>query len=195
MAISFGGWSTENVIDYKEKFDVIYDDDGQLILESKEIFSHTDDDDMPDFEYKYMVRCWDLPRFGSEDNSISIELFMVPLPKYLCEDKTNRIMRDFDVDSVDDIYIDWCLDYCVVRFADEYVDYDEDNDDGYYYILDNEDVVEQLNACASVLDAMDRMRGFHLDAAWNMIGTTGWDVLRDAIMGEDMIKATLNRYK
>ena len=49
MTVSFGGWSTENVIDYKEKFDVVYDDDGQLILESKDAFSHTDDD-IPDFE-------------------------------------------------------------------------------------------------------------------------------------------------
>ena len=79
--------------------------------------------------------------------------------------------------------------------ADSDFDDDEDNDDGYYYILDNEDVVEQLNACASVFNAMNSMRGFHLDRAWNMIGTTGWDVLRDAIMGEDMIKATLNRYR
>lgn len=195
MSVSFGNWSTDNVVDYKEKFDVVYDDDGQLILESKETFSHTDDDELPDFEYKYMVRCWDLPRFGSENKSISVELLMVVLPNYLCEDKLNRIMRDYDVVSVDDVYIDWCIDDCSVRFADEYVDYDENNDDGYYYILDNADVVERLNACASVFETMDRMRGFSLDKAWNMIGTTGWDVLRDVLTGENMIQATLARYR
>lgn len=195
MKKSFGGWSTESIIDYTEKFDEVYNDAGQLVLETKQTFAHNEDDgSLPDFEYKYVVRCWDLPQFGSEDNAISVELMMVVLPKYYHADKLKGIMSDYGVDSVDELYTDMCLDYAV-RFADEYVDYDEDNDEGFYYVLDNPEVVENLNVCASVLDAMNAMRGFKLDAAWNMIGTNGWDVLRDVLLGEDMIKSTLARYK
>ena len=194
MNKSFGGWSADNVIDYTEKFDVVYDDDGQLILESKQTFAHTDDSELPDFEYKYVVRCLDLPRFGAEDNSISIELLMVVLPKYWCPDKIQRIVNGYGgIDSIDDICIDMLLDYGV-QFANEYVGYSEDNEDGYYHITDNNEVVDTLNVCASVFEAMNGMRGFILDRTWNMIGTTGWDVLRDVLLGEDMLKASLARF-
>lgn len=191
MKRSFGGCSTENFISYKDKFDEVMNDAGEPILESKQTFCHTDDD-LPDFEYKYVVRCWDLPRFGSEQHAISIELFMVALPQYWCEDRIEGVMDYNGVDSIDYVYTDMLLDYSP-RLADEYVDYDEENDDGFYHIEENPDAVDMLNACASVLDAINGMRGFYLDRAWNMIGTNGWDALREVLMGEDMIMATLAR--
>jgi hypothetical protein len=39
------------------------------------------------------------------------------------------------------------------------------------------------------------MRGFYLDRPWNMLGTNGWDTLRECIDGSDAILATLDRYK
>jgi len=39
------------------------------------------------------------------------------------------------------------------------------------------------------------MRGFYLDRAWNMIGTTGWDILKECVLGKDAIGASLDRIK
>ena len=195
MIVNFDGWTTEHIIDWKEKFEEEYNDDGQLILVSKETFANEKDEDLPAFEYKYVIRCWDLPRFGSEDNSISVELFMTPLPKYYNKETLNRLLSYSGYTSIDDLWFEDYLDGCAVRIADEYINYDENNEEGFYNVLDNEEIVNTLNAIASVLDAVDRFKAFKLDASWNYIGTTGWDTLREILLGEDQIMATINRYE
>ena len=188
---SFGGWEPSQIIDWKEKFEIEYDDDGQLTLVSKETFKH-EDDDIPDFEYKYAIRCWDLYRFGSDEHTISIELFMVVLPQYWCKKKQEELAKQYDYINFDKIWFEDLIEYGV-RVGDEYVNYNEDED--YYHILDNTEVVKVINICASVFHAIDKMRGFVLDRVWNMLGTTGWDVLREVLEDKDMILASIDRYK
>ena len=195
MKVSFDGWTTENVIDWEEKFEEEYNDDGELILVSKETFTNEEDEDLPAFEYKYVIRCWDLPRYGSDDNSISVELFMAPLPKYYNKETLNKLIKYFGYESAEDIWFGECIDECSVKIADEYISYDENDKEGFYDVLDNNEVVNTLNAIASVLNEIDTFKAFKLDAAWNFIGTTGWDTLRETLLGEDRIMASINRYK
>ena len=59
--LSFAGWRPGNpdqIIPWKEKFDEEYSDGGQLTLLSKEIYQAEADEDMPAFEYRYIIKAW-----------------------------------------------------------------------------------------------------------------------------------------
>ena len=78
--LSFAGWRPGNpdqIIPWKEKFDEEYSDGGQLTLLSKEIYQAEADEDMPAFEYRYIIKAMDSAGvwIRSEDN-----LF----PPYIC---------------------------------------------------------------------------------------------------------------
>lgn len=197
---SFEGWTPTEIINWKEKFDESYNDDGQLTLVSKETFKH-EDDDILDFEYRYIIKGSDMYALGSGEHTIAIELYMEVLPQYVCKEKLDEILEGYGTTDIEDIWVGDLVDNGYgIRFGDEYISYNpKELKDGWYdymyNLLDNEEVNETLNVCASVFEVMDRMRGFSLDRTWNMIGTTGWDTLRELLNGEDKILATINRWK
>ncbi|MBR2881774.1 MAG: hypothetical protein IKB96_05380 [Prevotella sp.] len=189
---TFANWTPSNIIDWTEKFDEVYNDDGRLVLESKETFKDSDNY-YGEYEYKYAIRCNDLPTLGSDDSSISVELLYVVLPKYWSKTKQEDAMHMYCVSSMDDMWFDDCLEYAI-PFGCECIDYDENEyEDGFYNVLENEDVVNCLNIAASVIDGIDSMRGFSLDKTWNRIGNTGWDILDDVMLDKNMIKSALER--
>ena len=54
----------------------------------------------------------------------------------------------------------------------------------------------KYDEAASVVNNMNAMRGFYLDKPWNMIGSTGWDILNELVgNGKDFISAALDRMK
>ena len=77
--LSFAGWRPGNpdqIIPWKEKFDEEYSDGGQLTLLSKEIYQAEADEDMPAFEYRYIIKAMDLQAFGSDQKTICFRLYM-----------------------------------------------------------------------------------------------------------------------
>ena len=57
--LSFAGWkpgNPEQIIQWKEKFEESYSGEGQLTLLSKETYKAEADDDMPAFEYRYLIK-------------------------------------------------------------------------------------------------------------------------------------------
>ena len=122
---------------------------------------------------------------------ILFELFIVPLAEYLHNNKLKEIADCCGIELSEVISND-IIDYggCPVLERDTIHSSKE-----YYDVTENEEVMVKLNTCAHISVAVNGMRGFALDKAWNAIGSTGWDLLYDMINGEDFIKRTLNRYK
>lgn len=199
--LSFLGYSpaTPQVIGlWKDSFEEIFNDAGQLYLLSKEVYTSEDDGEIPEFKYKYGIKCTDMRAFSSDESNIVIELLMVILPEYICESTKTRFLESFGTDEVTefDMMSESC--FSSVRFGSECVNYDPANlpDEWYDYYdnpLDNIELQGMLNVAAAVLRAIDSMRGFFLDNAWNKIGTCGWDTLKEILLGEDQLKASIAR--
>ena len=201
MSTTFGNWSTDQQTKgkYKELFEEIYNDDGSLIALSKEVFKHYEPNENGDekiwFEYHLGIQVTSMYSYLNEDEEgydhIYIELFIVPLPKYLHENKLKQVASFCGIENHEVVSRD-IIDYggCPVLEKDTVY-----NSEEYYDVTENEDVVTKLDTCAHISVAVNGTRGFALDKAWNAIGSTGWDLLYDMINGEDFITRTFNRYK
>lgn len=184
--LTFAGWTTDQRFeDWREKFtkEEQFCDEDEYYL-SKEIFHHDEDDDL-DFKYRYVVQVnqtwWD------EKNSekVMVELDLVVMPESICEAQLRRIAsgydKDFDFSRI--IWYDLILEGIgVVKFGDTTVD-------GW------DDVDGALLAIAHIFECMDRLRGFTLDCYVNRIGTTGWDILNNAVHGIDLFQPAFDRHK
>lgn len=150
-------------------------DDEISYWESNEEYFHDDD---TSFYYKYVVtRYW-----LYDDKKYCYTLEMVVSPKSLCDDYVKDMAYSFGWDfkplnevremiSFSDIVSNGGAS---VTFESE--TYDEEKDD------------EVLNVISNMLDCVDSLRGFSLDKVWNMIGSTGWDVIDHCVNNEPLFK-------
>ena len=201
--LSFAGWtpsSQEQIISWKEKFYEIYNDDGQLTLLSKEIYQAEADEDMPAFEYRYIIKAMDLQAFGSDQKTICFRLYMCPLRKYW----ESESLKGLSEDSNKDWFFEDAADSGILPYiGEEYLDYSDDDVspdengnkwyDYFYHITDWSKANEMLNIIATVLIPMNDTRGHGLDQTWNQLGNTGWDLLEYILNGKDCVDAALLR--
>ena len=177
-------------------FEEYYNDDGEMIAFSKEVFEHGFDfEDICKFKYRLCIKVFAMNAFVSYDeevhNDIHVELLIVPLPEYLNSKIKKEIADCMGVEEIDvfDIVLYGgcpCLDSDCLKL--------DDNAD-FYYVTENEEVVKMLNACATTCEAINNLRGFCLDRTWNMIGNIGWDLLDNMINGQDYVAKAFDRYK
>ena len=154
------------IIPYTEKFNVLYDDGGEMKLITKETYSTEADGDMPAFKYKYVFNCMDMKAFGSEEKSIVIQCLMCPLPEYV-----NREILKEITDDIDFYFSDAASSGALPNMRDEYINYDEvpEDENGnrwydyYYHLTNNKDFVQVLNVAATILDDVNAFRGFRMD--------------------------------
>lgn len=59
-----------NLITWKGKWTEVYHDDGCLILVFNGLFARNGDKNLPDFEYRYILKAMDLQAFGSDQTTI-----------------------------------------------------------------------------------------------------------------------------
>lgn len=185
----FGGVSTyKESVNVEEHFEEWYNDAGNLFLLGKKEFQH--EEEGFNFKYRYAIRALDIEELSGEEGApIHIELLLVPSPESLCEKAIEDVGGSFDWDS-DDLSIEckyWDIaeySYAVRMLEDSIEGLTEDK----YDLLDLEPVKAKIEALVATYEAVDSMRGFNLDRAWNMIGTTGWDTLKCAILGEQLFK-------
>lgn len=172
-------------VNVEEHFEEWYNDDGMLYLVSRKEYEHDEhgEDDI-NFKYKYVIRVMDIANLsGDEEAPIAIELLLVPSPDSLCEEIRESVKYSMGNEGID--YYDVSEYGISVRMADEYL---EGIEEDKYNLDEIEAVRERIEAITAIYEVVDSMRGFHLDRSWNMIGTTGWDTLRNAVLGEELFK-------
>lgn len=145
---------------------------------SKNVYHHDLEDDPKDnFDYRYAIEAY----YSEENDETYYYLMLIPTFGSLSA-KRQADVRDM-VGADDD-------------FTPNEIDV---HDYGMQIIMAREDVKGKydksiMDKIASVVDFIDRMRGFYFDKAQNRIGTTGWDMLADWLKDEDSIQKTLDRY-
>lgn len=198
---SFSGWTVQSRIPWTEVFEESYNDDGELLLTSKKTYKHEDDPDLKPFTYKYVVNAIDLyKRTGDPGYAmVDVRLYLVPEPKYWTGEALKSIASLYGMENKTDEELhnnfqvtDAISNGMAVEMGKDAVWYDlEKNDEGFYDVLECPGVTALLDGAASVLDEVDGMRGFHIDAEWNALGSTGWDTLRYVLGGEDPVQKAI----
>lgn len=190
MMREFAGIST-NVedVEFDKHFEEFYNNDDRVVYFSKKTFRHEEED--LTFNYRYAIVVTDVQAYSGEgDAPIVVELMLVPDYKDLTgENKESiRSCNGYDDDGEDD---DWfwmdVLDYSfAVKMGEESID--NPTDDIRDEWIESEPLKAIIESAVAVYEVVDSTRGFNLDRGWNMIGTTGWDTLRNAVNGERLFK-------
>lgn len=170
---SFAGWRPESpnqIVSWKEKFDEIYNGEGQITLLSKEEFEAEADEDLPSFKYRYIIKAIDMQAFGSDQKTICFRLYMCPLRKYW----ESESLKGLSEDNNKDWFFEDAADSGILPYiGEEYLDYSDDDVlpdengnkwyDYFYHITNWSKANEMLNIIATVLDPMNDTRGYSLD--------------------------------
>lgn len=190
MMREFAGISTYmEKVDFDEHFEEYYNSDERAVYFSKKTFRHEEEGYL-DFSYKYAIVVTDIGLYTG-DAPIVVELMLVPSFHDLAE-KNKESIRDFNGYSDDDeISEDWLwmdvLDYSyAVKMGEESID--NPTDDIRDEWIKSKPIQAILESIVAIYESINSLRGFYLDRAWNMVGTTGWDTLKNAINGEPLFK-------
>lgn len=166
MSYTYGGVTTPNLnTKFDDVFEWCYDD----AWATKKVYDQ-DDPDLP-FKYKYVYREYEV------DDGLLSELALVMVPESLGK-KVRADMADcFGIEEKDLNETDVALDgRGCVQFASKLIE----DEDGIDNPDEDERVKEMRETVANCLCAFDGLRGFYLDKHLNRLGTTGWDMIREA---------------
>lgn len=190
MMREFGGVSTYvEEVNVEEHFEEYYNNTDRVVYFSKKTLRHEEED--LTFNYRYAIVVTDVQFYsGDGDAPILVELMLVPSFYDLTEENKKNI-RDYNGYDDDEISEEWLwmdvLDYSfAVSMGEESID--NPTDDIRDKWIESELIKALIESAVAVYEVIDSTRGFYLDRAWNMIGTTGWDTLNNAINNEPLFK-------
>jgi hypothetical protein len=190
MLREFAGISTYmEKVDFNKHFEKYYDGDDRAVYFSKKTFRYEEEGYL-DFSYKYAIVVTDTRVYtGDDDAPIVVELMLVPSFNDLAEENKESLRSYMGYDDGEDDEWHWMdvLDYSfAVKMGEESID--NPNEDIRDEWINSEPIKAILDSIVAIYESVDSLRGFYLDRAWNMIGTTGWDTLNNAINNEPLFK-------
>lgn len=181
--------TTQTTKSFKRLFPTELDYDSECFYTSKETFRH--EEEGLTFDYKYVVWLEDMEALSGEEDckgQVSIALYLVPTIECLSEEIRKKVRESCGLEESDKLDLADVVMYGYgIRMAYEFLD----NCRSMY----GTKVRNKLNAVATLLDTINSFRGFYLDGNQNLIGTTGWDELREMLFNESAVDATLERHK
>lgn len=184
MEYRYGSASCQKL---EKKFDDLFDTyDCDGMWATKKTYRHSEPG--LSFKYKYSFEAAEV-----EAGKVMTYVKLVMLPESFCKEKRAGMADSCGVDekdlTVSDVLSNELAGVVVMeRQLFEYDTYDEEDWIGCARFRTLQDTV------ANVLDMLDGMRGFFIDRSQNMIGTTGWDLIKEA-KGKikDAIRASVRR--
>lgn len=190
MKREFAGMSTyKEKVDFEEHFEEYYNGAERAVYFSKKTFRHK----YLTFDYKYAIVVTDVGAYTGEDDApIVVELMLVPSFHDLTEENKEGLIKEFGGYGDDEISEEWMwmdvLDYgYAVKIGEDSIDNPtEDVRDEWTKSKPLQAILESIVA---IYESVDSLKGFYLDRKCNKIGTTGWDILRNAIKGEKLFKS------
>ena len=114
---------------------------------------------------------------------------MLPTLDFICKDIIQELADDYDIPREHITERDIIENQITPILESKVLDFSLDND---WY---TDEMIELLETATAVIPFVNRMIGFNLDRAVNMIGTTNWDCLEGLLNGFDPIDRTIRNFK
>jgi hypothetical protein len=158
----FAGVSGHLIKDIKEKWNE--DCEGYI---TKDIYEHIEEG--LEHKYYYAIQIIDCDSAYGEEG-FDVILHYVIHPHSVCERIVDRILEQFCDDfSIEDIaWFDLMHEGCTIQL-------------GSKHVKDEVELEKALLEAMSSVEAINGLRGFWLDRQLNMLGTTGWDIIKYAL--------------
>jgi hypothetical protein len=135
---------------------------------TKDIYEHIEEG--LEHKYYYAIQVIDLGEACGEEG-YQVILHYVIHPQSVCERIINNIFEQFCDDDfgIEDIaWFDLMHEGCTIQL-------------GSKHAKDEIELEKVLLGAMTSVETINALRGFWLDREWNMIGTTGWDVIKYAL--------------
>jgi hypothetical protein len=169
---------------YKDYFEELEYYDDNLLLKFKQEFENDFWDEGKSIKYHLFLNIT-----GEEEYGYHVLLYMMPTKEYISNTILEEIATLYDMPIEDITEREIVNDRIVPMLQQQELDFTVE---GTWY---TDNVIELLETATSVLPMIDRMIGFSLDKAINMIGTTNWDCLEGLLKGFDPISRTIDNFK
>ena len=169
---------------YKDYFEEVVYDDENLLLKFKEEFECDFWDEGKPIKYHMFLNFC-----GNEEVGYHAQLLMLPTLDFICKNIIQELADDYDIPREHITERDIIENKIVPILESKVLNFSLDND---WY---TDDMIELLETATAVIPFTNRMMGFNLDRAINMIGTTNWDCLEGLLKGFDPIDRTIRNFK
>lgn len=182
--VTFGMISSPSQgMDVLDHFELTYETECEAIFIGKKEFTH--DEEGLVFKYRYAILITDMEMMSGEDidgREVAIELLMVISPESLHESAYKMIFDGIDYEMAEMEKYNEIVHYgCGIRFGVEYVDLQDDEE---LTMMGN--IKKTVADIVETYEGLDGLRGFVLDRAWNIGGTTGWDSVFHYVQGRKL---------
>lgn len=176
---------------WDEVWEEVTENDEEIIFQTIETFKH--EESILTFDYKYVIRLsqfWDYDEDDNDIERVAMGLYLVPTVESIYENTINKLKEWMGEDNVDIAMIVQELICPLLRYKN-YVIGKDFKLEGWY----SENIEDFLSKAGVCIEVINSLRGFELDRYQNPIGTTGWEVVRELVLGEDATQATLKRWE
>lgn len=176
-----------NIMDkesYEDYFEQVVYDDENLLLKFKEEFEEDFWDEGESIKYHMFLNL-----VSYEEMGYGMQLLMLPTMDFISDNIINELADTYDIPREHITERDIIENKIVPILETEKLDISIEGD---WY---TDDVIEILETATSIIPFINRMIGFNLDRAVNMIGTTNWDCLKGLLEGFDPIDKTIRSFK
>jgi hypothetical protein len=160
-------------------FENIYDTGEDVVFQTTKVYEHIEEG--LNFKYRYLIKVTRVNDDFTNDDPINSDIFGAYVYLVLMPDSLNELTRtnicEFCGIEYDKLECADIIEYgCGVLVAWTNGMLVTDAETNFF---DYEEVSRLVNLVSNVVEHIDMMRGFCLDAPYNALGNTGWDTIKD----------------
>lgn len=173
--------------DWKDYWDLVYANDDEICLKSKEIYEYNYSDKFGYFKYNLVLMLMYSEQIDEE--LIFSNLLLIPTKDYIYKKTLKKVAKSYDI-PIDEIGIRDLFTECIFPILDNEI---LDVNIIKTFSENDEEISKYLLSASIVAEYKNNMLGFDMDKLYNSLGSTNWDILFAVLNGTDPFAPAFER--
>ena len=173
--------------DWKDYWDLVYANDDEICLKSKEIYEYNYSDKFGYFKYNLVLMLIYSEQIDEE--LIFSNLLLIPTKDYIYKKTLKKVAKSYDI-PIDEIGIRDLFTECIFPILDNEI---LDVNIIKTFSENDEEISKYLLSASIVAEYKNNMLGFDMDKLYNSLGSTNWDMLFAVLNGTDPFAPAFER--
>lgn len=175
--------------DWKDYWDLVYANDDEICLKSKETYEYNYSDKFGYFKYNLVLMLMYSEQIDEE--LIFSNLLLIPTKDYIYKKTLKKVAKSYDI-PIDEIGIRDLFTECIFPILDNEI---LDVNIIKTFSENDEEISKYLLSASIVAECKNAMLGFDMDKFYNKLGSTNWDMLFAVLNGTDPFAPAFERLK
>lgn len=175
--------------DWKDYWDLVYANDDEICLKSKEIYEYDYSDKFGYFKYNLVLMLMYSEQIDEE--LIFSNLLLIPTKDYIYKKTLKKVAKSYDI-PIDEVGIRDLFTECIFPILDNEI---LDVNIIKTFSENDEEISKYLLSASIVAEYENNMLGFYMDKFYNKLGSTNWDMLFSVLNGTDPFAPAFERLK